>query len=244
MKRICIIIFEMMLFYSLFCEVKLTKLYEYKNENKGIYIRSVTNTHDDITGNDIFINEYGNIMLYQRDKKQIFFIDDKYQIKKIIDIKTNTHLHTFQTIGSNILIGNYTDAFYINNDGEELFRVKIYSILNEYNGTDGNWFNACYYDEKSDIIFFTAKHNKLHCILNPTLDEKQNKSNFYTSGETQKLLEDGLYAPHLTLNEYNYLYIDGKKCRWYENTYETKKRICTLDEMEKILIFIIKTKVH
>ena len=218
--------------------VELKAVKQFKNDESSIHIRKEVNAQDDITGNDIFFNEFGNLMIYQRDKTKIFFIDENFQIKRIIDIKTNTHLHTFQTVGSNILIGNYTDAFYINNNGEELFRVKIYSILNEYNGTDGNWFNACYYDEKSDIIFFTAKHNKLHCILNPTLDEKQNKSNFYTSGETQKLLEDGLYAPHLTLNEYNYLFIDGIRYRWGATAYETKKYICTLNqEMKYIRLF-------
>ncbi len=215
--------------------VELKAVKQFKNDESSIYIRKEVNAQDDITGNDIFFNEFGNLMLYQRDKTKIFFIDENFQIKRIIDIKTNTSLHTFQTIGNKILIGNYSDAFYINNDGDELFRVQIYSLLNRINGSDGNWFNNCYYDEISNIIFFQAKNNELNCIENPSMDEKQNQKNYHNVTETLNLIESGEYAPHLTLDEDNDLYIDGIRYRWGASAYETKKYICTLNQKKKYI---------
>ena len=200
-----------------------------------IYNRLYVNAQDDITGNDIFFNEFGNLMLYQRDKTKIFFFDESFQIKKIIDIKTNASLHTFQTIGNKTLIGNYSDAFYINNDGDELFRVQMYSLLNTINGSDGNWFNNCYYDELTNIILFKGKNNELYCIENPSMDEKQNKKNYHNVTETLKLFENGEYAPHLTLDEDHELYIDGIRYRWGTTAYETKKYICTLNQKKKYI---------
>ena len=223
-----------LLMAPLFCDVKLQKVNTYKNETEGVLIRLEINAQDDITGNDIFFDEYGNLMLYQRDKKKIFFLDGTFQIGKSIDINTDTSLQIFQTVGNNILIGNHSDAFYINKDGIEFFRVNIYSLLNNFYGTKGNWFKDCYYDEKTNILFFTFSKTKTipHSITSPSLDENQNQKNYRNADETMKKLNAGEYAPHLTLDKNNRLCVDGIRYKWngeYDyQYYETKNYIISL----------------
>ena len=235
MKRIITIVMIILLMAPLFCDVKLQKVNTYKNETEGVLIRLEINAQDDITGNDIFFDEYGNLMLYQRDKKKIFFLDGTFQIGKSIDINTDTSLQIFQTVGNNILIGNHSDAFYINKDGIEFFRVNIYSLLNNFYGTKGNWFKDCYYDEKTNILFFTFSKTKTipHSITSPSLDENQNQKNYRNADETRKLLESGEYAPHLKVDKDNDLYIEGIRYRWDATAYETKNYICTLNNKYK-----------
>ena len=231
-------IFITLLFISTFlwCQnVELKKIKQFKNDKSSVYIREEVNPQDDITGNDIFFDADGNFMFYQRDKKLILFTNKNLEIETQIKINTDTSLQTFQTIENNIFMGNHTEAFYFNKNGSEFFRVNIYSILNKLNGGDGNWFNDCYYDEENDILFFTYPHNSVNSIVNPSFDEVLNQKNFRNAEETSKLLKNGNYAPHLTLDSDNDLYIDGVRCRWNTTAYETTDYVITLNNKRKTI---------
>ncbi len=231
-------IFITLLFISTFlwCQnVEFKKIKQFKNDKASVYIREEVNPQDDITGNDIFFDADGNFMIYQRDKKLMLFTNKDLEIETQIKINTDTSLQTFQTIENNIFMGNHTEAFYFNKNGSEFFRVNIYSILNKLNGGDSNWFTDCYYDEEKDILFFTYPHNSVNSIVNPSFDEVQNQKNFRNAEETSKLLKNGNYAPHLTLDSDNDLYIDGVRCRWNATAYETTDYVITLNNKRKTI---------
>ena len=215
--------------------VELKKIKQFKNDKSSVYIRDEVNPQDDITGNDIFFDADGNFMIYQRDKKLMLFTNKNLEIETQLKINTDTSLQTFQTIENNICMGNHTEAFCFNKNGSEFFRVNIYSILNKLNGGDGNWFNDCYYDEETDILFFQDHKNKIHCIVHPSLDENQNQKNFHNAEETRELLKNGNYVSHLTLNSDNDLYIDGVRCRWNATAYETTDYVITLNNKRKTI---------
>ena len=239
MKRTILIFVSMLFMTSLFCEIKLEKVTAYKNEKEGVYIRLDVNAQDDITGNDVFFDEYGNLRIYQRDSKKILLINKSFQIEKSININTDTSLQTFQSVGSNILMGNHSSAFYFNEEGVESFRINIFYLLNKMNGDGSNWFNDCYYDKESDILFFTLSTTGTipYSIIHPSLDENQNQKNYRNAEETRKLLESGEYAPHLSCNDKGALILDGwNGYYWYG---EKINRICYqyVDE-KRVSVFV------
>ena len=206
-------------------ELKIQK--QFKNDKSSFYVRKDVNAQDDITGNDIFFDSDGNFMIYQRDSKMMFFTDKNLEIERQIRINTDTSLQTIHTIENNILMGNHTEAFFFNKNGTEFFRVNIYSLLNKLKGTTGNWFDDCYYDKQNDLLLI-QEGQKLYLIVSPSSNESQNQNNFRNAEETRKLLENGNYAPHLTVDKRGRLVIDGIRYRWGDTRYETKDFVISL----------------
>ncbi len=233
-KPLCLISFIFLSTLAWAQNVELKTVKQFKNDKSSIYIRKEVNPQDDITGNDIFFDADGNFMLYQRDTKLMLFTNQNLEIEKKIQINTDTSLQTIHTTENNILMGNHTEAFYFDKTGSEIFRVNVYLLLNKLKGSLGNWFDDCYYDKQNDILII-KEGQKLYSIISPTLNEVQNQKNFHNAEETRKLLESGKYAPHLTLDEDNNLYIDGIRYQWGTTAYETKKYICTLNQKKKYI---------
>ena len=79
-------------------------------------------------------------------------------------------------------------------------------------------------------------------IVNPSFDEVQNQKNFRNAEETRELLNNGNYAPHLTLDSNNGLYIDGVRCRWNATAYETKDYIVSLIQEDSYINVFDRTE--
>ena len=211
-------------------EYSLIRICKYSNDINKMYRRKdeEVGPYDDSTGNTLKINLNGEFFVFQSDKQIILRLNtDNYNIFSIEDYNL-PFLTGIIGISENTLIfmNHYNGCFAYDSKSKE----KRFLIENLNFG-----ISKLYYDEETDILFLQDKNEQLYSIINPGLDEEQNKKNFKTPEETLAMLNEGKYAPHLEIREElnwqkkskNYLYIDGKRERW-GNAYEIGKYICSV----------------
>ncbi len=226
---------------------ELLKNYE-QNKESGLFIRDNNTLYgDDFSAENIIIDEKGNLYIYQNETFRMIFLDKRFSIQK--QMKLNLSNEAF-SIKCNKNVFFITNSFgtinSINDNGEKKFHCSMFDI----NGTSAK--TSFYYDEETNILFLQDKNEQLYSIINPGLDEEQNKKNFKTPEETLAMLNEGKYAPHLEIREElnwqkkakNYLYIDGKRERW-GNAYEIGRYICSvIPEDNYINLYDGKTRVE
>ena len=232
MKRIITILVLVLLTFSLYSkEFAFTKVIEIRNDNKSFYIRKDVNTYDDNSGNSIFFDKDGNLYGYNIENSRIFRLDASFNVVKDAYLGFGPYVLDFSPYNNGFLTSIFTGAaFYY----DYIFNNKFIVHMQKIEKVDNPNYKA-YYDEETDFLFFMDNEKKLNCIIHPSMEETQNQQNYHNVAETEKLIENGKYAPHLTLDEDHDLYIDGIRYRWGTTAYETKKYICTLNQKKKYI---------
>lgn len=238
MKKIISMLMFGFMMSSLFSqEYPLVKLANFENKKETGYLllrknSEVSDSEFDLTGNGIKISQNGQIYIIQSDMHIIYKIDRTYELKlvRIIDF-LETGAEGIQTISNNYIFcsGNLGRFQLLDENFNQVFKIRMLNWGMRFDA------KAAYYDEETNILFLQDRKEQLYSIINPGLDEEQNKKNFKTPEETLAMLNEGKYAPHLEIREElnwqkkskNYLYIDGKRERW-GNAYEIGKYICSV----------------
>lgn len=235
-KTLCIFNLFIIVSCFLFAEdYKLEKIIEFKQGKfeEGLYIRKNEEVapYDDFTAQYINFDKNGSLYFFQNDSARIIklsnsSIEEKCQIKGFEKWPCDLFYGEDYFIISGMGDGCHKFSF----NGKRLFEVHISSFIGKFTE-----IKSFYYDEETDILFLQDKNDQLYSIINPGLNEEQNKKNFKTPEETLAMLNEGKYAPHLEIREElnwqkkskNYLYIDGKRERWGK-AYEIGKYICSV----------------
>ena len=190
-------------------EYSLIRICEYSNDINKMYRRKdeEVGPYDDSTGNTLKINLNGEFFVFQSDKQIILRLNtDNYNIFSIEDYNL-PFLTGIIGISENTLIfmNHYNGCFAYDSKSKE----KRFLIENLDFG-----ISKLYYDEETDILFLQDKNEQLYSIINPGLDEEQNKKNFKTPEETLAMLNEGKYAPHLGTYKEKFLTVDGQVYYW------------------------------
>ena len=88
-------------------------------------------------------------------------------------------------------------------------KIRLFDL-----GIDINTKNA-YYNEENDVILFTDRNSNIHSIINPGLDDEQNKKNYRDPEQTKKLFsKDGEYGKKGLVIEGKLLFVNGVSHYW------------------------------
>ena len=224
---ICCLIFVSTYLWSQNVELQGVKQFPNTKELKIVHDYEL-DPYNGSNGNRIFCDGKGIVFIYNDNSRILYELDSKnFQITKnysynFSDIYKAPELFGLYAISNNYFFYKWTDAASIainRESGERKYVVNANSLVAS---------QISYYDDETDILFFQDHNNKIHCIVHPSLDENQNQKNFRNAEETRELLNNGNYAPHLTLDSDNDLYIDGVRYRWNATAYETKDYIVSL----------------
>ena len=232
-------IFITLLFISTFLwcqnlELKAVKQFSNTKEFKIVHDYQL-DPYNGVTGNRMFCDNNGSIFIYNDDKNILYELDSKtFQIAKsysydFSDIYYDSKLFGLYAVSNNYFFYKWTDAASIAIDRSSGKRKYVVNANSQVSS------QLSYYDDEIDILFFQDHNNKIHCIVHPSLEENQNQKNFHNAEETRELLNNGNYAPHLTLDSDNDLYIDGVRCRWNATAYETTDYVITLNNKRKTI---------
>ena len=211
MKKNIVLISLFFLVFNIFGEeYSLKKIGEFEqNKENGLFLRKYEEWapyEDDLSAEYLIIDEKGNKYIYQVDFSRMMLLDRNNNIKKVRNLNkgkfsyriTNKH-ETFYFDG----YYGYLEAFDF--DGKLNFKISVSNILGSSQLSD----YLFYYDEETDILFLQDKNDQLYSIINPSLDEEQNKKNFKTPEETLENIKNGTYGSSLNLTEYNELLVNG-----------------------------------
>ena len=211
MKKNIVLISLFFLVFNIFGEeYSLKKIGEFEqNKENGLFLRKYVEWapyEDDLSAEYLIIDEKGNKYIYQVDFSRMMLLDRNNNIKKVRNLNkgkfsyriTNKH-ETFYFDG----YYGYLEAFDF--DGKLNFKISVSNILGSSQLSD----YLFYYDEETDILFLQDKNDQLYSIINPSLDEEQNKKNFKTPEETLENIKNGTYGSSLNLTEYNELLVNG-----------------------------------
>jgi len=214
-------------------EVKFIKITEFNNnpiDAKTISMRLDVDD-DDISGNTMLISSEGKIFIHCRDKNEVFYFDNvNKKLYPVFDtnfLPAATFASFYQITNNHYLFFGHNGNFYLVDKDYNL----ISSISFLHNWDIRTYFDTAFYDEDNDTLFFIDEDKGIHSILHPSLDENENKKNYYESSTTMAKLGLGKYAPHLTIDKKRYLYIDSVKYSkgYYDyEVYETKNYIISL----------------
>ncbi|AEE16698.1 hypothetical protein [Treponema brennaborense] len=208
MKKILVTALILLVATILFAqEYPLIKVAEFENraESSFLYTQEIKPEDMEI-GNIIAFDKDGRILIQQMQQREIQIYNEIGQIKASSILKYNAPLLPIKQILNDkimcsLSIGNTTMIDY---DGKILFDVNFYGIVNS------SLFPSSYYDEASNILLFTDNQYKLHSIVNPGMDEAQNKANYRNPEETIALFESGTDLQGLTRDEKGRIYKNGK----------------------------------
>lgn len=249
MKKIIQLLLLCMTINLLWCEnVNILKIAEFPNNpdnNETISMRSYVDD-DDISGNIMLISPDGKILIHCRDKDEVFYFDSDN--KKLHPLFDTTFLPaatfgTFTQISNNhyFFFGHRGNFYLVDKDFNLTASISIL-----YNWDIRTYFNAAFYDEDTDTLFFLDEDKGIHSITHPSLDENKNQRNYLESSETMTNLRLGKYAPHLTLDEKKRLCVDGIRLRylWYSDykVYETKDYIVSLIQEDSYINVFDRTE--
>lgn len=178
--------------------------FDNKNEEGYLYYRLIVAPHDDQTGNDLVFDEQGYPILFQHDTGKLYILNkDTYKTEVVY----NTPLRN----------SSYEKLIKAENNQLIYFSPLSNIQITDYSGTRkvyvpylGFTINSMYYQEASKILLFIDAQYKLHSIVNPGIDEAQNKANYRTPEETIALFESGTDLQGLTRDEKGRIYNNGK----------------------------------
>ena len=220
MKKKLILISILFLVFNVFAEeYSLNKIAEYEQDKEnGLFLRKYEEWapyEDDLSAQYLMIDEKGNKYIYQVDYSRMMFLDKNNNIKQIENL--NKGKFSFRISCKNETF--YFDGYYgyleaIDFENKIKFKISMAKILGNSKVLDYSF----YYDEESDILFLQDKNEQLYSIINPGLDEEQNKKNFKTPEETLAMLKEGKYSPHLGTYKDKYLTVNGKVYYWIGQT--------------------------
>ena len=238
MKKKILIIIALLMITDLYAEdLQLEKIAEFKNsfKDENSICTSYNIEPNEVTGNTMIISSKGQILIHCRDKNVVFEFDEaNKKLKRVF--KTNflvdaTYGHFSQITDNHYVFFAHNGSFYIVDSNFNL-TARI-EMLDKWDIR--THLREAYYDEEADIIFYIGYgfNPSMGCIAHPSLDDEKNRNNYKNAGKTMEDLEEGKYAPHLTLDEDNDLYIDGIRNKWSNTIYETKKYIVSIDNSIK-----------
>lgn len=186
------------------------------SENNCIILRDNENLgDDDFSGNYITITENGTLYINCWDLRSLIQVDltkktytYKIDLSNIQNELSNVLLN--QAIENNLL---FTDSWgdcklYDVNNKELKFEV----IPREFNVNFKS--DSFYYDKQLNILFIYDYDNNIHCILNPSMDQEQNKNNYRTPAQTKAMIDKKEFGTHIALSKSNNLIIDGAVTPW------------------------------
>lgn len=198
-------------------DYEMKQIAKFENDKNIISIRKQETVapQDDVTGNQIFINENGKLFIYNWDKLVTFKVTEKNELIKIdseFDFSDLPCLHGLHRVSKEYLYYAWTISSYmaINlTTGNKKFKVCLNDIF---------WNDFVYYDEDSDILFFHDKQNNLHSVVHPSLSDDENRKNYKNPEKTLELFNSDYDMKHLGLYKGKYLTVDGQVYYWAGTT--------------------------
>ena len=203
-------------------EYPLIKIAEFENRNEigFLFIRKnseVTESEFDITGNGVKISENGELYFIQSDMHILYKSVEEY---KLIKIKYIDFLETgsegIQEIKDKYLLCNGVLGRFklLDKNFNPIFRIKLLDWGKRIETREA------YYDEKSNILFFRDDEGQIYSIVNPGLNDEENKKNFLEPEQTIEMINSEKYftKEHISLYKEKYLNVDGKIIWWVRDS--------------------------
>ncbi len=212
MKKILVTVITLLIATSFFAqEYPLIKVAEFENKREEGYffIRMPENVapNDDATGSGLKFDEKGNCYMIQTDMSIMYQFDiSKNSLVKLANLN-------FLELGAEGITTIRESKFFCSG---MMGRFKLldekFNYIFKINMLDWNVrldTRSAYYDEEINILLFTDSQYKLHSIVNPGMDEAQNKANYRNPEETIALFESGTDLQGLTRDEKGRIYKNG-----------------------------------
>lgn len=158
---------------------------EFRNVNEsGELFYRVRIGEDDRTGNDLVFDPSGKAFIYQWVWNQIYELDSKYQVVKIVLLPENDSRdvrYLVKADGIGFLLFNYYGIeSYFDYQGNAIFHTDIYNLMQEPVTT---------VDYLSNILFLVDRKGRLYSVLNPSMDQGKNHANYRNPEQTVDLFK-------------------------------------------------------
>lgn len=214
MKKILLIIISYFFIFEIYALDKIAE-FENKKEENCFFIRKETELDpmEDSTGTGLKIDDSGYFFVIQSDMNILYKLNMKdYSLTKMHD----TLFLEWACEGINTISDNY--IFCSGLKGRFQILDRDYNIKSKIRlfdlGIDINTKNA-YYNEENDVILFTDRNSNIHSIINPGLDDEQNKKNYRDPEQTKKLFsKNSEYGKKGLVIDDCKLYINNKIYFW------------------------------
>lgn len=175
------------------------------NESGNLFYRDRIG-EDDRTGNDLVFDPSGKAFIYQWERDQIYELNSKYQVAKVILLlnkKSRDVRRLIKADGTGFLFFNfYGIESYFNYQGEILFQTDIYDLMQE---------PVTSVDYLSNILFLVDRKGRLYSVYNPTMDQGENYANYRNPEQTKLLFKSnsGIDLQGLTIDEKGLMYLNN-----------------------------------
>lgn len=223
MKKI-ISILSVILLMSLLsaAEYPLIKIAEFENRNEigFLFIRpqKELNPMEDATGSGVIIDSLGNYYIGQTENKLLYTLELKdFSLSKYMDLSIlEWASEGIEKITENyIFCTGFLGRFkLLDKNFNPIFRIKLLDWGKRIETREA------YYDEKSNILFFRDDEGQIYSIVNPGLNDEENKKNFLEPEQTIEMINSEKYftKEHISLYKEKYLNVDGKIIWWVRDS--------------------------
>lgn len=208
-KKILLLFFLLSNIFVYSEDYKTKKIGNLSNTKDSIIIRKENEVapQDDGTGNLISINDKGEIFIFNVDKSELFKIIDGISIEKYNSFSFEKASEKIFWNRNSYLAYGYMDYIHkYNFDNKLLFLVKGRDFFNNSIG----YIVYLYYDEESDILFLKDSDEKLYSIVQPGMDDEENRKNFKNPEETLEYFKEGkiINNTNVRVTKEGYLFIN------------------------------------
>lgn len=185
-----------------------TEVAIFKNEaqNGSLYFTEDVGP-DGVSGNSFVFDPSGDMYLVQYDQRLLYRIKvSSFKIEQIMNIKLPSYWGILKADGKVFEFSDGASGYMSTTyGGEDIVKLQLNKFLPQFIAKNLNFFYH------AGILFFIDEKFQLHCVLNPALDQDQNKRNYRNPEQTKLLFKSnsGIDLQGLTIDEKGLMYLNN-----------------------------------